>query len=799
MSCVKEPLHRLAFGSITLPNIPRIAADEKSRQKYLSEYEKYEPELRRHHLGAAETTNTIGLKDVPAEFDRTVPSLLGPTEAEQEYERTRESRKAPPLRKGYRGASARTSHVAVTDTLTPAARKSISLPLSQVPQSDEGPPQVVTPTNSRPSSAVSTPATASAAPEAGEEAVGLDPVKADGTRESAAAVVEAAPARIPRPPSALPKRKPPTVATPGSQPRARTAPSLKPPLATGRLGQRDGASSAAYARVAKPKLPQPDRPLRAASPTTAHGAESTARLLRVLLNPPPQYTASLRLDLSFFDLGWLQSGQAAPHRLTTLESRFSNKEVSPRFRINSPRSVITLLEKGASPEDWDPPSGVFSSAAISSPTCVTQDIAAVQTEVCAHRRAYVQAQRDALCRSLQDSYSALCARAPLDEVIRLYRRLSEADTLTFTMREEELLPLATVVQQRQERQRRMFESSKNRMMREVQRAKELQEQEDAAVQRKLQAEAEAEEERRRKALEEQEARRLVQARLEAHHAERQRREEVYRQHLQARLERAEARKAERMAARERQLQAIQEQREAREAERARRLERKTALLEEQAVAQEQKRREKEATCEQLRAMREARIAEEHRALVEKQQRAACLREEARQRAAEAEEAMRQAALQRQLDAEERLRELQARRKEEAVERAAATAAHHERLNEIRSQAVAKEELLKATHLERYRQEEERHRNARSRQLADIMWRREAEWEQDETKAYLMLQLQRIAEFKKLHTVASLLEKHKAACTVVRQRELICEEAMRAREKLRAERDALKHLISSLPQ
>ncbi|KAG5488744.1 hypothetical protein JIQ42_00361 [Leishmania sp. Namibia] len=801
MSWAKDSLHKLScYGSITLPNIPRIAADEKSRQKYLSEYDKYEPELRRHHLGAAETTNTIGLKDVPADFDRTVPSLLGPTEAEQEYERACESRKAPALRKGYRGAGTRASHVAGADVFTPSARKFISPQPSQVARSDEEPQQRVTPSASRPSSAVSTTATSSAAPEAGEKAAPVALVEADGTRAWAAAVIEAAPAHIPRPPSALPKRKPATATPPMSQPRARTAPSLKPPLATTRLGQRSGPSSATPARVARPRPPPQERPLRATTPATALTAESTARLLLVLLNPPQKYIASLHLDLSFFDLGWLQSGQAAPHRLTTIENHFNNNEALPRFRINSPRSVITLLKNGASPKDWGPGSGAASAPAMSSLGSATKEIAAVQAEVCAHRRAYVQAQRDALRRSLQDSYSTLCACAPLNDVVNWYRRLNEADMLSDAVREEEeLLPLATVVRQRQERQRRVFESSKVRMMREVQHAKELQDHESASMQRKLQAEAEAEEERSHKALEEQEARRLVQARLEAHQAERQRWEEAYRQRLQARLDRAETRKAERMSARKRQQQAMQELREARETERVRRLERKAALLEEQAVAQEQKRREKEVKCEELRAMRETRLAEEHRALAEKQQRAACLREEARQRAAEAEEAMRRAALQRQLDAEERLRGFQARRQEEAAQRAAATAVHHERLNEARSQALAKEELFKATLVEKHLQEEERYCNTRARQLADIMWRREAEWEQEEAKAYVVLQLQRIAEFKKLHTVASLLEKCKAACAVVRQRERICEQAMRAREKLRAERDALKHLISSLPQ
>ncbi|KAK7197902.1 hypothetical protein NESM_000744600 [Novymonas esmeraldas] len=826
MSRTREPSQKVIFssGGMTLPNIPRIAADEKSRQKYLSEYDKYEPELHRHHLGAADTTNTIGLKDVPAEFDRTVPSLSGPTEAELEYERAREHRKTHALRRGYRGGAA----AADSETAAPVPRRSLAPPPQPQPLLEMGseeplpPLQRASPSASRPSSAA---AVAAAAPAAEDSALPTTD-DADATRAPAAAaavvvvVDPAAPAPAaapaPRPPSARGRPGPladSTVA--GSHPRAHTAPSLKVPPTANRLGQRTGPSSAAPTRVPRPRSRPPPQPVRFSAPAvvtpptlrrprTAMGtreaptAESTARVLRVLLDPPQQFASSLRLNLSFCDLGWLRDGQPAPHHLTTVANYSGDDAASPHFRINSPRSVIALLENGVQPKDWNPNTAAASAAAaLSALGTTTPDTAAVQAEVREHRRAHVQAQRDALRHTLQDTYALLCARAPLNEIVDWYRRLRQADMeVNVALEEEEQQSLATAVRLRQERQRRVFETNKLRMMRQVQQAKEMQERQDASDQRKVQAEAEAEEARQRKALEEQEGRRQQLARLEAHRAERQRREEAYREQLQARLSKAELRNVERAAARERQLRAVQEQREAQEAERLRRLARNTALLEEQAATQEQRRLEKDAKLEQLRVTREARLVEEHRVLVAKQQRAAQLREEARQRAVEAEEAVRQAAMQRQQHADERLREFHLRRQQEAAERAAVEAAHYDRIDEVRAQAFAKEEQFKATVEEKLQQHEDLYRQSRSRQVADIMWRREADWEAEESKAYAVLQMQRIVEFKKLHTVVELLEKRKVANAIVRQRELVCEQAMRDRDSLRLERDALKRRVTS---
>ncbi|KAG5490217.1 hypothetical protein JKF63_00336 [Porcisia hertigi] len=820
MSRAREAV-KLAFSStITLPNIPRIAADEKSRQKYHSEYDKYEPELRRHHLGAAETTKTIGLKDVPAEFDRTVPSPLGPTEAEMEYGRICEKRKAQRQRKGARTAGVRLAPTMKSPRLTPMPR---NLTLPRPPQSaaiEDEPQQRGSLSASFRSSASGTHATSATAapvpPAVSEEPTGPTTVEVDGTHTVGADVVVTTLAHTPQPPPALTRQKSATVTTPTSQLRARTAPPRKRSQSAKSLGQRSGRSCTPLNGVTEPKprhpspavgavlssTAPPPTPLRPSSAFRVHGpptAESTARLLRVLLDPPQKYVSSLRLDVSSFDLKWLRNGQSAPHQMVTISSYFNDDAASRQSRINSPRSVITLLENGVLPQDWNPKSYAAPAATMSAFGDIEQEASSLQSEICAHRRAHVQAKRDAIRRALQDSYSSLCAQVPLNELVSWYRDLRQDDTLPNAALETEELTLETVAQQRPVRQRWVLEGNKPPMARELQLIKKFQGRQEATAQRKLHEGVEVDVWRRNKMQAEQESRQPQQIRLEAHLVERQRREEEYQRELQSRLEKAEARNAERAVAREKQLRKLQQQREAQEAERVRRLERNMAAQEEQAAALEKKRREKEAKIEQLRAMREARLEEDHRRLVEKQQQVAYLRDLAKRRAAEAEEAARQAALERQLQVEERLRELQARRREEAVQRMVAEIAHHEHLNEIRSQALAREEMLKATVEGKNRQNEEHYRTARLRQLADIMWRREAHWEEEEAKAYAVLQLQRIVEFRKLYTVAQLLEKRKAAEAVVRQRELMHEQAMRSRDELRAQRDLLTERIATLPQ
>lgn len=73
-------------NTMVLPNIPKMT-DDKNKIKYMTDYEKYEAELLKHHLGNPESTITMGLKNIPVNFDRTVPSLDEPTAAEVEYER----------------------------------------------------------------------------------------------------------------------------------------------------------------------------------------------------------------------------------------------------------------------------------------------------------------------------------------------------------------------------------------------------------------------------------------------------------------------------------------------------------------------------------------------------------------------------------------------------------------------------------------------------------------------------------------------------------------------------------------
>ncbi|KPI87370.1 hypothetical protein ABL78_3558 [Leptomonas seymouri] len=806
---------RSMLNTMQLPNIPRLSADEKSRSKYISEYEKFEPELRRHHIGTAETTNTLGLKDVPADFDRKVPSLSEPTKAEIEFARQHPSRSRSAKKSTAGGIAAvlaataaqLTSNGTISAlTATSSAKRGTVRLSTLVPQ----PLLRGNGAESRPPSAQ----TASAEVPPPKDSKELPPpVAAVPPSEAAEApAAEAAPtstSRAPRfstaasQPSLLKK---PTLDVKASmtQPHIRSAPPPTKIFASTAAATVPARKSAAaprgnsvrWTRISPSQPPQP--PAVANASTTA---EQTARVLCVLLEPPKQYVTSLDLDLSCFDLDWMRSGAAPPSRMTTITNYGDTPGgISPSTKINSPRSAITLLEHGVSLKDWivsDTDSSIAGSAGVRLPSDSAEQSARLCAELQQHRRAHLQAQQKAAQEELEKSYLALCSRTSLQQLLTCYQQVRhsflhpDAD-----LDEEEKAALSTVVMQRQQRQRRVFETNKIRMLRQVQQAKELHVRLEAAERRQQQAEADAEEERRRKVAEEMIARQLQQQRLEARRAERERREEAVQVELQARMKKVEARNAERLAARERQQRALRQEREAQTAERDRRMERNTALLEEQAALRQQKRLEKEKKLEELRRAREAKMAEEQRLQVEKQLRAAQQRDEARRRAAEAEEAARTAALERHAQVEAQLQAFHARRREEAFQRAMAEAEHHKRLEETRAEAFAKEEKFKATIQEKLQQHEERYRSTRAQQLAELAWRCEAEREELEDKAYAVLQLHRMAEFNKLHTVADLLQKHKAASAVSRQRQLICEQAMRDRERLREERDALKQQLAS---
>jgi hypothetical protein len=825
-----------------LPNIPRLTADEKSRFKYISDYERFEPELRRHHIGTAETTNTLGLKDVPADFDRTVPSLSDPTRAEVEFARQHPRRACSAKRHAEGGPSAvsiaaagiyiaanPTPPSATAATGTKGGSLLFTTPPPRIQQCEGGndehrPPSAQkasldgsSPTVNKELLSVSAAVPLSDVPEVAPSAgVATAGASAAAIAEAAAAktpVAEkdlAATSRAPRFPAAASPKPSELKKTPADAKMSMSLPQMRSALPFTKLttaqqhAARSDSKSATSIRRSSARRAQ--RMYSPPSPTPAPRSTSvveTARLLFVLIEPPPQYVTSLALDFSCFDLGWMRNEAAPPRHLTTI-ANYSGAAgaANPPAKINSPRSVLTLLEHGASLKDGAMSDTGINNYSSSDPVDAGVGCASahLRAELQQHRRAHLQEKQKVMREALEKSYAARCSRIPLDELVDCYRQLRRANLHSdAAIDEAEKATLSTAVLQRQERQRRVFETNKMRMLRQIQKAKELQERQVAAERRQRQAEAEAEEERRRKAAEEEMARHLQQERFEARRAEREQREEAVRMELQSRMMQAEARNAERAAARKRQQRALQQEREAQAAERARRVERNTAVLGEQAALQQQRRLEKEKKMEKLRLAREARRAEEQRLQTEKQQRAAQQRDEARQRAALTEEAVRAVALERQTQAEARLQDFYARRREEAVQRAAAEVEHQKRLESARAEAYAKEEQFKTFIREKLQQHEERYQDTRVRQLAEIAWRREAEREEQEDKAYAVLQLQRKAEFHKLQMVVDLLEKRKAADAVIRQRDLVCEQAMRDRERLREERDTLKmQLANSAP-
>ncbi|KPA81319.1 hypothetical protein ABB37_03719 [Leptomonas pyrrhocoris] len=813
VSTASAAVSKSVFNAMQLPNIPRLTTDEKSRSKYISEYEKFEPELRRHHIGTPETTNTLGLKDVPADFDRTVPSISEPTKAEIEFARQHSTR-ARSAKKSVDGGAKLTAFAAAAASRPATSNNAMSAlaakrgtmegRLSSARESlFEG--RLPSASKQRPSFITAVQLTEAAETATATEAA----ASADAAAVDAGQPLTPPEPRFPTPPSQrslLETRAPDGKAQMTSLSRMRSAPPLtKTTTATANAAapaQRSMTPPRSnFVRWTRtdPSVP----PLPSAAVKDAASAAETARVLCVLLEPPTQYVTSLDLDLSCFDLEWLRLGAVPPRHRTTI----SNYNDAPGAdthpaKINSPRSVITLLEHGVSLKDWaggSTDSSTAGSAGARSPPPSAGQSPRLQAELQQHRVARVLARQKAVREELESSYQSLCALAPLQELLTCYRQVRSANAHTDAdLGDEEKASLSTVVLQRQERQRRVFETNKMRMLRQVQQAKEMHEHQTIAERRQQQAEADAAEVRRQKAAEEVAARRLQQERLEARRAEREQREEAVRLELQSRMTKVEARNAERVAARERQQKAFHQEREAQAAERARRMERNTTALEEQAALLEQKRLEKEKKLEELRLMRETRLAEEHRLQVEKQLRAAQQRDEARQRAAEAEEAVRVAALERQAQAQARLQDFYARRRDEAAQRAMAESEHQKRIEEARAESAAKEEKFKASIQEKLQRHEERYQDTRARQLADIAWRREAEQEEQEEKANTVLQLHRVAEFNKLRTVVDLLEKRKAANAVTRQRTLICEQAMRDREKLREERESLKQQLACNP-
>lgn len=795
-STANSSLARSGSNAMLLPNIPRLNADEKSRFKYISEYEKLEPELRRHHIGTAETTNTLGLKDVPADFDRRVPLMSDPTRAEIEFGRQHTGRARSAKKVASGGTAGSTKGTAAATALFPseaAAAPKRGTTQSNSPSSTQQPQQRLSAAEIRPSSG------RRASQEGPLPRENKEPLLFLAATAAAAGTAAAFP-------SALSKKLVAAAAdakVPMSIPRLRSAP--PPPTKTTAQRSTSLPDKKAFKaprcdsvrRASTTPAPPPAPPARSLT-----SAEEVARVLCVLLDPPPQYVSSLDLDLSCLDLEWLRNGAATPRHLTNITNYCDGLDAgNAPLKVNSPRSVITFLEHGVSLTDWvedDADSNAHRGdcAGDSSGSVSTR----LRAELQQHRRAHRQAQRRAACAELEKSYLAFCSQVSLQDVLACYRQARRASlNSNAAIVAQEIAAVSTAVIQRRERQRRVFETNKMRMLRQVQQAKELQERQEAAEQRQQQAELDAEEERRRKATEEETARRLQQERLAARRAEREQREEAAWRQLQSRMVKAEARNAEQVAARERQRRVLQEEREARATERAQRVARITATLEEQAARQDQKRLEKERKVAEMRLAREARLAEEQRLQTEKHQRAAQQRDEARQRAAEAEEAARAAALERQAQVETRLQGFYGRRRDEAAQRAALEAEHQKRLEEARAEAYAKEAQFKRATQEKLVQHEERYQDTRAHQLADIAWRRAAEREEQEDKAYVVLQLQRKAEYQKLYTVADLLEKRRAANAVTQQRNLICEQAMRERDKLREERDALKkQLASSAP-
>lgn len=467
--------------------------------------------------------------------------------------------------------------------------------------------------------------------------------------------------------------------------------------------------------------------------------------------------------------------------------------------ITSPRSVLVLLRSGVAMEDLQATVEPSDLEAATQPLMGKRPDAETQKAVLQRLTQQRRAQSEALLNALVREYNSFCSQVQLDSLIAAYHRVVEEEKQQVTISEEDQASMATAVLLRQERQHRVFESNKIRMLREVQQAREAHDRHVIAEERHREAEAEAELLRTTKAKEREEQRQRQQERLEARREEREAREEVYKQLLEERLTKASERSDERARARERQVQARHAQRLAREEERQRRISRNMAVVAEQAVALEKKREEKDARLVELRQEREARLQEEHTVLHEKQARAARQREEAKARAQDVEDQLRIASEEAFHAAEVRYEEFRAHRQEAVAERTAREAQHQQRLEELRDDLFKKYDSIRTATIEKHRRCEENWVATQKERLVNLMWKRETELEQARMKTYSIRQQQRVAEFQKLQTVVNLMAKRRAADVVVRQREVIYEQAMRDRVVLREERETLKELAKQEEQ
>ncbi|EPY35183.1 hypothetical protein AGDE_07546, partial [Angomonas deanei] len=524
-----NPQDNTKTQGMLLPNIPKLT-DDKSRVKYMTDYEKYEGELHKHHLGPA--TNTVGLRSLNADFDRRVPSLDEPMDVDRLYGQQKKKNTTT------RGGSGKTNSRSITPVplATAAAETKSATRTSVAPLSGEVEPvkeKSVPVQNSGNSSTVED-AKPAAAPQSNPSKK-ANSVTKEGKRQSA---------------RSAPPVKDTTPATLGSA-MVRTAGRTTKPAATGRSSSETPvpthsfkpASTAPTSDPLDPRLkfteaarntalPRGDTETKAPLLGTSgsNDVEGCAELLRLLVTPPYEYADSFLLEMEGIDLSWLAGKRPRPAVLTSIEQLSPTGGTVPT--LYSPRSALVCLRNGVSMADLKPS---VSEDQLPNEKNLREAVSVFRSERDAKRRSR-------LLGMLRADYRELCAKVDVERLIEAFHHPPPPKALSDP---------PTALLQRQERQRKVFETNKVRMEKQVEYAKETQARRLEAEERLRQAEEEAQlalEEKKRK---EMEAKALQEERLERQKQKNKEMEEFYQQQLDTRIALAEERSKQREEAQER--------------------------------------------------------------------------------------------------------------------------------------------------------------------------------------------------------------------------------------------------------
>ncbi|KAF8281653.1 hypothetical protein TcYC6_0006300 [Trypanosoma cruzi] len=754
--------------TVSIPNIPKVL-DERARMRLLCDYEKYEPELLKHHIGTPETTQTIGLKLVLTDFDRRLPSSSEPTIAEREYEARRRNKKAnSQLSPAFPASKQLLKRGAADSQLAPAAAcdraRTTTVPPSTSPSASASPPENVL------------------------------PLRLHRGRSSHASWVA-----FTTTPSLSPSEPKSRETSPGRATAATRSPS-KQQVSMQLAREVSHSSQPEKGEMVKSLVPQkplyPTSSVKDGSDTSPTGggggggalfpqkndgvlnAELCGKLLRVLLCTPPEYSESFHLNLRNIDLRWMH-GTRYPSLFVTLHTWRPFEIGASVPSINSPRSAIVLLQNGIEVNDLIPPTSIQEDALLPKDPEMRQMVKSMRAK---RRRRYCEE----LLENMHEKYMELCRSVKLADVVKAFNEDTKEGTS---------VELPASLKKDHERRRRALLKERKRLEKQLVFARDVHERQLIAEERQRQVE----EEMRAKMEAKKEEERLAHERAAERMALQRRKlgelEAFYQKRIQERQARAAEKNARRLEAQKRQIEQRQEERQRLAEEREQRFERVAELQEQQKLMIRQKHKAKEEKLQLLQEGQRRRQEELHVKLLERAAKSEELRELARQRAEMREEKVRKAAEEQQRKVEERLSRFYQSCKEARAQRALQEERKRIRMSEALIIAANKINVFKEEAALKQLEHEKLFGELQRQREADILTRSEREHEEMEAKSFAVTRSKRMTEFGKLQTVLQLLSKREAALALERERELLMQETRKAREAMLTERHALKEEIT----